>query len=55
MPTTDPGSSVDSPEAISTLPAIEIRSLAPDDDATAFRTLSTECDETIGSARCRLR
>jgi predicted N-acetyltransferase YhbS len=42
MPTTHPRSSVDSPKAISTPPAIEIRSLAPGDDATAFRTLNEE-------------
>ena len=42
MPTVRPGESVDSSNAISTPPAIEIRSLAPDDDATAFRTLNEE-------------
>ncbi|HEY6490594.1 MAG: GNAT family N-acetyltransferase [Terracidiphilus sp.] len=42
MPTTDPGASVDSGNAISPPPAIEIRSLAPGDDATAFRTLNEE-------------
>jgi putative acetyltransferase len=42
MPTTDPGSSDDSPKGISTPPAIEIRSLAPGDDPTAFRTLNEE-------------
>src|SRR6202047_4504547 len=42
MPTADPGSSVGSPEAISTPPAIQIRSPAPGDDATAFRTLNEE-------------
>lgn len=42
MPTTRPGASVDSPKAISTPPAIEIRSLMPGDDATAFRTLNEE-------------
>jgi hypothetical protein len=42
MPTTHPGASVDSLKAISTPPAIEIRSLAPGDDATAFRTLNEE-------------
>jgi hypothetical protein len=42
MPTTDPGASVDSPKAISTPPAIEIRSLAPGDDTAAFRTLNEE-------------
>jgi GNAT superfamily N-acetyltransferase len=42
MPTVRPGAPVDSPNAISTPPAIEIRSLAPDDDATAFRTLNEE-------------
>ena len=42
MPIADPGSSDDSPKGISTPPAIEIRSLAPGDDATAFRTLNEE-------------
>jgi putative acetyltransferase len=42
MPTTHPGASVDALKAISTPPAIEIRSLAPGDDATAFRTLNEE-------------
>jgi putative acetyltransferase len=42
MPTTHPGASGDSLKAISTPPAIEIRSLAPGDDATAFRTLNEE-------------
>ena len=42
MPTARPGSPVDSPNAISAPPLIEIRSLAPDDDATAFRTLNEE-------------
>jgi N-acetylglutamate synthase-like GNAT family acetyltransferase len=42
MPTTHPGASVDSPKAVSTPPAIEIRSLARGDDATAFRTLNEE-------------
>jgi N-acetylglutamate synthase-like GNAT family acetyltransferase len=42
MPTARPGESVDSSNAISTPPVIEIRSLAPDDDATAFRTLNEE-------------
>jgi putative acetyltransferase len=41
-PTTHPKASVDSLKAISTPPAIEIRSLAPGDDATAFRTLNEE-------------
>ena len=42
MPTARLGSPVDSPSAISTPPVIEIRSLAPGDDATAFRTLNEE-------------
>ena len=42
MPTARPGSPVDSLNAISGPPVIEIRSLAPDDDATAFRTLNEE-------------
>lgn len=42
MPTVPPGASVDSPKAISAPPSIEIRSLAPGDDATAFRTLNEE-------------
>jgi putative acetyltransferase len=42
MPALHFRSSVDSPKAISTPPAIEIRSLAPGDDATAFRTLNEE-------------
>ena len=42
MPTTHPEASVDSLKVISTPPAIEIRSLAPGDDATAFRTLNEE-------------
>lgn len=42
MSAADPGSPVDSPNAISTPPVIEIRSLAPGDDATAFRTLNEE-------------
>ena len=42
MATTHPGSSVDSAKVISPPPAIEIRSLAPGDDATAFRTLNEE-------------
>lgn len=37
-----PGSSVVSPNPVSTPPAVEIRSLAPGDDATAFRTLNEE-------------
>ena len=37
-----PTSPTDFSTAISTLPAIEIRSLAPGDDATAFRTLNEE-------------
>ena len=42
MPTARRGSPVDSHNAISTPPMIEIRSLAPGDDATAFRTLNEE-------------
>lgn len=42
MPAARPGSPVDSPNATFTSPVIEIRSLAPDDDATAFRTLNEE-------------
>ena len=42
MPTTHPRSPVDSPDAISTPPAIEIRSLAPGDDTAPFRTLNEE-------------
>ena len=42
MLTARPGSPVDSPNAISTPPAIEIRALAPGDDSTAFRTLNEE-------------
>lgn len=42
MPTSRPGPPDDSPNALSSPPLIEIRSLAPDDDATAFRTLNEE-------------
>ena len=42
MPSMRPESPVDSPNSINTAPAIEIRSLAPGDDATAFRTLNEE-------------
>jgi hypothetical protein len=42
MPTARPGAPVDSRNAISGPPVIEIRSVAPDDDATAFRTLNEE-------------
>lgn len=42
MPAAHPGSPLNSPDAISTPPAIEIRSLAPGDDAAAFRTLNEE-------------
>ena len=42
MHTTRPKSPTDSPNAISTPPVIEIRSLAPGDDTTAFRTLNEE-------------
>lgn len=42
MPTARPGSADDSPNAMSTPPVIEIRSLAPNDDAAAFRTLNEE-------------
>jgi putative acetyltransferase len=42
MSTSPPQTSVDSLKAISTPPEIEIRSLAPGDDATAFRTLNEE-------------
>lgn len=42
MHTARPGSPVDSPDVISTPPVIEIRSLAPNDDAAAFRTLNEE-------------
>jgi len=40
--TAHPGATVDSSNANSTPPAIEIRSLAPGDDTTAFRTLNEE-------------
>src|SRR5215469_4860492 len=39
---TRPTSTVDLQGSLSAPPAIEIRSLAPDDDATAFRTLNEE-------------
>lgn len=42
MPIARPDSPIDSPDAISTAPETEIRSLAPDDDATAFRILNEE-------------
>ena len=42
MPTAHPWSSIDSPNAISTSPAIEIRFLAAGDDTTAFRALNEE-------------
>lgn len=42
MHTARPKSPVDSPNAISILSAIEIRSLAPGDDTTPFRTLNEE-------------
>ena len=42
MHITHPTSPNDSRNTHSTLPAIEIRSLAPGDDATAFRTLNEE-------------
>lgn len=42
MPTAHPGSPLDAPREISTPPAIEIRSIAPGDDTTAFRTLNEE-------------
>jgi putative acetyltransferase len=42
MAATHPSSPVDSRNSASTPPAIEIRSLAPGDDATAFRTLNEE-------------
>lgn len=42
MTTAHSGSTVDFTNAISTQSAIEIRSLAPGDDATAFRTLNEE-------------
>lgn len=42
MPNARPGSPIDSPDATSTAPETEIRSLTPDDDATAFRTLNEE-------------
>jgi putative acetyltransferase len=42
MHTTQPRSPIDSENSLSALPVIEIRSLAPDDDATAFRTLNEE-------------
>lgn len=42
MSTTRPDLSIDSPNAVSGPPVIEIRSLAPEDDAAAFRTLNEE-------------
>jgi hypothetical protein len=42
MPLIHLGPSADSSNASSIPPAIEIRSLAPDDDATAFRMLNEE-------------
>jgi hypothetical protein len=51
MPTTHPGASVDSGNAISTRPAIEIRSLASGDDATARLAGLTAC--TVMSAPLR--
>lgn len=42
MTTAHPGPQVDFTNAISTQPAIEIRSLVPGDDTTAFRTLNEE-------------
>ena len=42
MSTIRPDSPVDSPNSMHTPPAIEIRPLAPGDDATAFRTLNEE-------------
>ena len=47
MPAARTGSPVDSPNAISTPPVIEIRSLAPDDDANALRTLNEEWITTV--------
>ena len=42
MNTTRPKSPIDSRNSLSAPPVIEIRSLAPGDDATAFRTLNEE-------------
>ena len=42
MPIIRPDSPVNSPNSINTPPAIDIRSLAPGDNATAFRTLNEE-------------
>ena len=42
MHPTRPTSSVNLQGSPCTLPVVEIRSLAPDDDATAFRTLNEE-------------
>ncbi len=42
MHTTHPTSPVDSRNSLSAQPVIDIRSLAPGDDATAFRTLNEE-------------
>jgi putative acetyltransferase len=42
LPAAHPGAPIDSSDVNSTLSAIEIRALAPGDDATAFRTLNEE-------------
>jgi hypothetical protein len=48
MPTARPGSPVDSPNAISTSPVIEIRSLAPDESLIQTRCFTEECGGVLG-------